>query len=47
MNLTNGSCGYLPPNGLYDLDMYQVWQTPYARGAAEILRDAVGREIQF
>jgi hypothetical protein len=47
MNLTNGSCGYLPPDELYDLDIYQVWQTPYARGAAEILRDAVGREIQF
>ena len=47
MNLTNGSCGYLPPNELYDLDIYQVWQTPYARGAAEVLRDAVGREISF
>ena len=40
MNLTNGSCGYLPPDHLYDLDIYQVWQTPYARGCAEILRDA-------
>jgi hypothetical protein len=37
----------LPPNGLYDLDMYQVWQTPYARGAAEVLRDAVEREMNF
>lgn len=37
MNLTNGSCGYLPPAPLYELDIYQVWQTPYARGCAEIL----------
>ena len=40
MNLTNGSCGYLPPEHLYDLDIYQVLQTPYARGCAEILMDA-------
>jgi hypothetical protein len=45
MNLTNGSCGYLPPNELYNLDIYQVWQTPYARGAAEVLRGVVGRAV--
>jgi hypothetical protein len=45
MNLTNGSCGYLPPRNLYDFDIYQVWQTPYARGAAEILLETVRREI--
>ena len=45
MNLTNGSCGYLPPAPLYDLDIYQAWQSPYARGCAEILLGAVGKEL--
>lgn len=40
MNLTNGSCGYLPPDALYDLDIYQVWQTPYDRGGLEKLIEA-------
>ncbi len=47
MNLTNGSCGYLPPDNLYDLDIYQVWQTPYARGCAEILLDATKSQIEL
>ncbi|MBA3709219.1 MAG: hypothetical protein H0W83_10425, partial [Planctomycetes bacterium] len=36
MNLCNGaSVGYLPPAELYDRDLYQVWQTPYARDVLE------------
>jgi hypothetical protein len=45
LNLTNGSCGYLPPDALYDKDIYQVWQTPYARGCAEILLESVTRVL--
>lgn len=46
MNLTNGACGYLPPDSLYDKDIYQVWQTPYARGSAEILLEAAKRSLK-
>lgn len=41
MNLINGSIGYLPPAGLYDADVYQVWQTPFARGSLETITDAM------
>ncbi len=34
INLINAS-GYLPPADAYDTDLYQVWQTPYARGGLE------------
>jgi hypothetical protein len=35
-SLANGvSVGYLPPRELYGLDLYQVWQTPYAEGSLE------------
>lgn len=40
MNVTNGSIGYLPPDSLYDYDMYEVWQTPLDRGCLEKVRDA-------
>ncbi len=40
MNVTNGSIGYLPPDELYDYDMYEVWQTPLDRGCHEAIRDA-------
>jgi hypothetical protein len=46
MNLTNGSCGYLTPQKLYDLDIYQVWQSPYERGCLERLTTAVGDAIE-
>lgn len=39
MNLVNGSAGYLSPAELYDTDIYQVWQSPYARGGLERLID--------
>lgn len=36
-NLVNGSIGYLPPEDLYQEDIYAVWQTPFANGCLEIL----------
>lgn len=38
--LIHGSIGYLPPASSYDEDLYQVWQTPFERGALETLTDA-------
>jgi hypothetical protein len=35
MNLINGSLGYLPPTDRYDVNIYQVWQTPFDRGCLE------------
>ena len=35
MNLVNGNYGYLVPAELYDLDIYQVRQTPFERGSLE------------
>ena len=36
MNMTNGPhCGYLPPRKLYNQDLYQVWQSPFAAGCLE------------
>ncbi len=32
MNVTNGHFGYLPPDPLYNEDIYPVWQTPFGRG---------------
>jgi hypothetical protein len=37
MNLVNGSIGYLPPAELCDLDLYQVWQSPFERHSLERL----------
>ncbi|MBA2481850.1 MAG: hypothetical protein H0V44_14390 [Planctomycetes bacterium] len=46
MNLSNGtSVGYLPPAALYDRDLYQVWQTPYAREVLERFTDACASAI--
>ena len=36
-NLVNGSIGYLPPQELFDKDIYSVWQTPFAKGSLETL----------
>ncbi len=46
MNTVNGAIGYLPPAGLYDEDMYEVWQTPLDRGSLEALRDACVSTIE-
>jgi hypothetical protein len=41
LGVANGvSTGYLPPAELYDRDLYQVWQSPYAAGSLERLVDA-------
>ena len=48
LNLVNGSVGYLPPEPLYDVEIYQVWQTPFDRGSLEMLEAAaidLGREL--
>ena len=46
MNVTNGSIGYLPPSALYDVDMYEVWQTPLARGCLEAVTAAAKGAIE-
>jgi hypothetical protein len=48
LNLVNGGVGYLPPEPLYDLDIYPAWQTPFARGSLELVEAAavaLGREL--
>jgi hypothetical protein len=48
LNLVNGSVGYLPPEPLYDVEIYQVWQTPFDRGSLEKLEAAaieLGRDL--
>lgn len=49
MNIVNGYAGYLPPEELYQTDMYAVWQTPFAEGSLELLTrtaiDAIKRNI--
>ena len=46
MNLINGSMGYLPPEGLYDQDVYQVWQTPFDRGSLEATLEGMTQAIK-
>ncbi|MGJ7033497.1 hypothetical protein [Niabella hirudinis] len=46
INIANGYVGYLPPQHLYDKDIYAVWQTPYAPGALELLIDQTRKEIE-
>lgn len=49
MNLVNGCVGYVSPPELYDLDIYQVWQSPFDRGSLPLLiercRDVMGELI--
>jgi hypothetical protein len=48
LNLVNGSVGYLPPAPLYDLEIYQAWQTPFDRGSLELVEQAaiaLGRNL--
>lgn len=40
MNVTGGEMGYLSPPELYDQNIYQVWQTPFDRGALSVLTRA-------
>lgn len=46
INIANGYVGYLPPQHLYDKDIYAVWQTPYAAGALELLIEETRKEIE-
>jgi hypothetical protein len=47
VNLANGPCvGYLPPEKLYYLDIYQVWQTPFEKGSHERLAEACMEAIR-
>ncbi|MCA8999434.1 MAG: alkaline ceramidase [Planctomycetaceae bacterium] len=46
MNLINGTIGYLPPEDKYALDIYQVWQTPFAQGSLERLIEAMDESVQ-
>ena len=46
MNLINGTIGYLPPDDKYEFDIYQVWQTPFARGSLELIIDAMEEQIK-
>ena len=45
MNIVNGSAGYLPPRELYSTDIYQVWQSPFAAGALEMLMESAQRTM--
>ena len=47
MNITNGSIGYLPPQELFDYELYQVWQTPFASGGLELMTDKIFRTAQI
>ena len=42
----NGSVGYLPAADAYNDDIYQVWQTPFARGGLELVLDAMTKSIR-
>ncbi len=45
LNLANGSMGYLPCADLYEEDVYQVWQTPFAAGSLEKLEAEITQII--
>jgi hypothetical protein len=46
VNLVNNRIGgYLPPEEFYDLDIYQVWRTPFAPGSLEIIIAALAELI--
>lgn len=45
-NIVNGHSGYLAPSELYDLDIYQVWQSPFERGSLEVLIDTCAAGIE-
>ena len=46
MNLINGTIGYLPPADLYESNTYQVWQTPFDRGALEQIIETMDSAIE-
>lgn len=47
LNITNApGAVYLPPEDLYDEDIYPVWQTLLARGSMERVLDAAAAELE-
>jgi hypothetical protein len=46
LNLANGGIGYLVPRELHALNIYQVWQSPFAAGSLERLMAAAGNTLQ-
>ncbi len=45
MNVVNGCCGYISPPELHDLDIYQVWQSPFERQALPCLIETCRERI--
>jgi hypothetical protein len=46
LGVTNAEMSaYLPRDDCYDLDLYQAWQTPYARGCLEQVTEAADRAL--
>ena len=46
MGLVNGSIGYQPPREVYDRQLYQVWQTPFAAGSLECSIEVAARSLR-
>ena len=46
LNLANGTIGYLAPREIHDLDIYQVWQSPFAAGSLERLSAAAAAALR-
>lgn len=46
LNLANGSMGYLPLEKMYEEDVYQVWQTPFAAGSLEKLKAGISQKLR-
>ncbi len=45
VTVVNGGMGYLSPAELHDTDIYQVWASPFARGAMDALITACDAQI--
>jgi hypothetical protein len=46
LNLVNGTIGYLAPREFHTLDIYQVWQSPFAAGSLERLSAAASAALR-
>jgi hypothetical protein len=46
LNLINGANGYLPEKELYYQNIYSVWQTPFAKGGLETMKETMVEKIQ-
>jgi hypothetical protein len=45
-SLVNGTVGYLPPAELFDFPVYQVQQTPFARGCLETVTEVAAQALR-